>query len=33
LWLRGASRDKTVPPWRAADLGFRPVLDSPKEKK
>jgi len=32
-WLRGADRHRGAPSRRDADIGFRPVLDSPKEKQ
>jgi len=31
-WLRGADRGGYAPSWRFAFIGFRCVLDVPKEK-
>jgi len=32
-WLRGADRGGDAPSERGTGLGFRPALDSPKEKR
>jgi len=31
-WLRGGDRDESAPSGRYTVIGFRPVLDSQKEK-